>query len=52
MAASLRNAGRAAIACAALLAGAVCLAQDKPGVLPARNSQLPIDLQARRSLTE
>ena len=49
MAASLRNAGRAAIACAALVACAALSAEDKPAKLPARNSEQPIDLQAASS---
>lgn len=50
MAVSLLNAGRTAIACAALLACAASLAQDKPSPLAAaRASKLPIDLQAASS---
>jgi lipopolysaccharide transport protein LptA len=49
MAASILSARRAALLCAALLACGASPAQDKPGGLPARNSQLPIDLQAASS---
>jgi lipopolysaccharide transport protein LptA len=49
MASSIRNAGRAAILCAGLLAFAATPAEEKPGRLTARNSQLPIDLQAASS---
>jgi len=49
MAASILNAGRAAILCAALLACAASAAEEKAGRLAARNSQQPIDLQAASS---
>jgi lipopolysaccharide transport protein LptA len=50
MAVSLVNAGRTAIACAALLACAASPAQTKPSPLAAAtSSKLPIDLQAASS---